>query len=296
MMKRHFLLYTLILLLVICYAGLGGYAYWIEPMMYEVRSMQIQLNHWHPEHNGLKILLLSDLHQRNSESEKARLNEIIRTANALKPDLIFLLGDYMHQKANHPDNVPPEHLVPLLAKLKSTYGTYAVLGNHDWWFGGHEIRKEFEAHGINVLENSSAEIKIKGKKICLLGLPDQKTRSFLLRNEGWNLPEDKNNPVLVLSHSPDYFKSMPERCELMFAGHTHGGQVHLPLLGALVIPTQYHFHSPDGWFRQNGQMLFVTRGLGTSMMKIRFLCKPEINLITLSRRPEQTTGKKSGTD
>ena len=252
-----------------------------EPESIEVNRHEVFLKNWHGEHNGLRFVIVSDIHQLDPPEDIARLKRVVRLMNDEKPDVILLLGDFIGERFNWKrKNASPEAIAAILKELKSARGVFAVLGNHDWWHGGDAVRKALEDVGIKVLENESAELSVNGKKLNLIGLPDRITRGRMLNTGG--LP-DAALPAIVLSHNPDYFEELKLPYEFMLAGHTHGGQVQLPWIGALIVPSKYGAKYASGFFEDGGRKLFVTRGTGTSIIKARFLCPPEIAVITIRK-------------
>lgn len=272
--KTCWILFGILLFLLV---GAGIYAVMIEPSLLLVRQEQVYLNHWHQEHNGLRVVLISDIHQMKDESALQRLDRIVERTNAEQPDLIFLLGDYIGRRATGSGHASPADVASRLKKLTPRFGTYAVLGNHDWWHSGTQIRLALQRAGITVLENETATVTISGKQLNITGLPDAKTRGFLYRRQE---PVRANNsdPTLLLSHSPHYFdepKMLPY--ELMFSGHTHGGQIVVPLVGPAILPSIDHsFQYTSGWYESDSRKLFITKGTGTSLLKIRLFAPPEI--------------------
>ncbi len=281
-LRRWVLLLVLISLL--CAAPAIIYSFYFEPYQLFINYQDVKLKNWHPEHNNLKVLVWSDIHQRNSNAAKKRLDELIMVANDQNPDIILLLGDYLGARIDIGNNATPQEIADQLAALKSRYGIYAVLGNHDWWYDGVEMRRQLERIGITVLENEFARITIDDKSFTILGLPDHYTRG-----DTWNpailadIPKD--DPVIILSHSPDFFPSLELPYELMLAGHTHGGQIVPPLIGPLIIPSKYGTRLAAGWYNIDDRRLFVTVGTGTSILHARFNCMPEIAVMNLQKQP-----------
>lgn len=269
----------LLLLLFFTLAGSGYYAFRIEPNTITLRNQTVELKNWHAEHDGLRVMLISDIHQGKTAAEFDRIEKIVELANSSEPDLVFLLGDYVGEEGRRST---PEDIAEVLSGLKSKYGIYAVLGNHDWWYDGERVRRALEKYNIKVLENSCIPVKIKGQSLNILGLPDRGTRPWFLEKNGVAKTDEKH-PMLVLSHSPDYFREVKIPFELMLSGHTHGGQIALPLLGALIVPSDYGKEQVKGLLDAGEKKLFITIGVGTSFIGARFLCPPEIVLLTLRR-------------
>jgi uncharacterized protein len=155
----------------------------------------------------------------------------------------------------------------------------AVLGNHDWWYDGERITRAFQAQGITVLEDDVRELEIRGQRLCIAGVGDLLTRAPSVRGALDRVPP--GCPVIVLMHEPDLFPMIDDRPLLTVAGHTHGGQVALPLLGRPIVPSKYGQRYAAGLVVENGHRMFVTTGVGTSIFPVRFGVPPEIALLTL---------------
>ena len=256
-----------------------------EPETFEVNAHTVYLKNWHKEHNGMRVAVLSDIHQLNTPHDYARLDRIIQATNDQKPDLILLLGDFLGGTMDWKRmNAQPRQIASCLKKLSAKHGVYAVLGNHDWWLDGQGIRDALLAVGIRVLENQVETLLIESKPLNIIGLPDAGTRQHLFDRDA--LP-DESIPALVMAHDPDSFSNLDLPYELTLAGHTHGGQVQLPVMGAVTSYSPLLSAYVEGMYEKSGRRLFVTRGLGTSLMKVRFRCLPEIVILTLYRQPEQ---------
>ena len=173
----------------------------------------------------------------------------------------------------------PEQMTAVLKDLKAPLGGYAVLGNHDWYFDGERVRKAFETDGIRVLENESAELRDGNQSLALVGLADAWTRPQDINGTIANAPPGL--PVIVITHNPDSFAQLPAGVSLLLAAHTHGGQVNLPIVGRLVVPSSYGQKYAAGHVEENGKHLFVTTGIGTSILPLRFRVPPEIAILTI---------------
>ncbi|MDD4817008.1 MAG: metallophosphoesterase [Victivallaceae bacterium] len=266
---------------VLCGMGGGIWAFYIEPASFQVNHYSVRLHNWHDEHNGLKVAVLTDIHLLKTPYELMRLQRIVAAVNAESPDIVVLLGDYMGNKVDYMNhNASAETIAGILHGLRGRYGCYAVLGNHDVWWNADRMCDALSAAGITVLENSHRSLLINGKTLNVIGLPDKTTRNNLF--DPSVLP-DPAIPALLLSHNPDYFPNAALHYEFMMAGHTHGGQVKLPLVGALVMSSRYGRKYTEGLCRDNGRQLFVSRGIGTSILHLRFMCPPEVAIIKIYR-------------
>jgi uncharacterized protein len=173
----------------------------------------------------------------------------------------------------------PERIAESLRGLRAPLGVYAVLGNHDWWFDGPRVTRAFEGVGIRVLENDAARVERNGRSLWLAGLADLWTRKPDVSRALTGVTDD--GPVIVFTHNPDLFPQVPPRAALTLAGHTHGGQVCLPLLGRPVVPSEFGQRYADGHVVEGGRHLFVSSGVGTSIIPVRFRVPPEVVILTL---------------
>ena len=171
--------------------------------------------------------------------------------------------------------MPIERIAAALSKIKAPGGIYAVLGNHDWWYGGENIATALEAVGIKVLANNSQTTNLNGTPLCLAGVEDITTRRPNILQALKNCRED----TILISHSPDIFPDVPQNVMLTLAGHTHGGQITLPLIGAPVVPSKFGQRYARGLIEEKGRKMIVSQGLGTSLLPIRFNTLPEIVIL-----------------
>lgn len=249
---------------------------------FDLIEYNIKLEHWHPEHNGLKIAIVSDLHQHADLKEQKRTLRIVEAINAQDVDLVFMLGDYLvypYQFTGKELSI--DETVDLIKGIKSRYGVYAVLGNHDWWESIRKLRIRMTEIGFNVMENQVEELIINGKTINIIGVPDMYTRR---KKISWNnLNVTNGEPTLVLSHNPLAFCYATIPFDLMFAGHTHGAQLRFPLLGGFIGFKQEAKYIM-GWFHDGDKRMFVTRGIGWSQIPLRTFCPPEVAIITIKKQ------------
>lgn len=266
-MKKFFIVVLLSLIV---------WAFFIEPNMLTVRTLNIKVQGL----KGLKVVFVGDFHVK--PNQKKHLTQIVNKINEQNPDLILSTGDFVSGHKSR-QSLPIEDIAKELSKLKSKYGIYAVLGNHDWWQGGEKIEKALEKNGIIVLGNENKIVNINGVKLYIAGVEDITTRNIDLVKALKNI----HHPSILLSHSPDVFPfiSKPSdfkitgNVDLTLAGHTHGGQVNIPFIGPLVVPSDYGKKYAQGLIKENSKIMFVTKGIGTSILPMRFNCTPEIVVI-----------------
>ena len=274
-------------------AGLAGYAVAIEPAMTPViRAYAPAPASW-PERIALRIGVIADIHACQPWMTAERILAIAQQVNALQPDLIVILGDFNagHRLVTGP--VMPAEWADALSGLTAPLGVFAILGNHDWWHGPvpgmpggpEEIRKALRQTRIALLENTAVSLTKDGQRFWLAGLADQMAHRI---QRGWTRGADdlsgtlalvpEQDPVILLAHEPFVFPKVPSRVALTLCGHTHGGQVNLPIIGAPMTPTRRYRY---GHIVELGRHVIVSGGLGESGLPIRLGVPPELLCVDL---------------
>jgi hypothetical protein len=187
--------------------------------------------------------------------------------------------------------MPMHTIAENLSGLRAKYGIVAVMGNHDDWYSNGEIAMELRAVGYGVLDNEIYTINVDGKSIRILGLRDQlHIGNWKSYTDGLKQVIAKDNgsgPIVALEHSPDVLPiisgdlSISPDLKLLLTAHTHGGQVWLPLIGTPIVPSSYGQKYSYGHIQENGVDMFVTSGVGTSILPFRFMVPPEIAVLTI---------------
>jgi uncharacterized protein len=278
--RRAFRLALLLILVLIVGSVLWGY--FIEPNRLVAHQATIQIDNWPAELSGLRIAMIGDVHTDTRYINEAKLQRIVELTNAQHPDVIVLLGDYNTGGRGNPHHVEPDVTARYLKNLTAPLGVYGVLGNHDWWYDGEKIRHAFESEGVPILDDEVKELNFHGKSFWLAGLADLWTRPQHIETTLAKAPA--GSTVIALTHNPDIFPNLPQSVPLLLAGHTHGGQVYIPLVGTPVVPSRFGSKYTAGDVFENGHHLFVTTGIGTSIMRVRFLVPPEIMILTVSSK------------
>ena len=254
--------------------ALTAWAGWLEPRRLVVRDIELALPRWRLD--GLRAGVLSDVHAGVPHMPLAKLARAVDALNDRAPDVHLLLGDYLDSSQPWRRRLAPELVAKELARLRAPLGTIAVIGNHDWRNSGDRVWRALEAEGVTVLEDRAVEL---ANGLWVAGLGDMRHRRPDVARALREIPEDA--PAIVLSHDPDMFPEVPERVSLTLAGHTHGGQVAIPLLRRPLLPSYYGERYARGHVIEHGRHLFVSSGLGTSGLPIRFLAPPEVLHLTL---------------
>jgi len=271
----------------------------IEPRWIEVVRVKVKLAGLSASLDGFTIAQLSDLHL-GPYVKVAQIRKAVALTNGLSPDLIVLTGDYVYGSADYSKACAQE-----LAALKATYGVYAVLGNHDHWTDADLVTDTLREVGITVLDNDHQAIQVGEARLWLIGIDSRGITasggwiSSLNRSDLralWRKEYDSLQAILealpakerriLLVHNPDFVETMPlEPIDLILSGHTHGGQVRLPILGTPLLPSAYGQKYAQGLVRSDGTPVYVNRGIGLIPPPVRFLCRPEVTLIRLLRPP-----------
>jgi predicted MPP superfamily phosphohydrolase len=269
------------LLLLVAFAlALLGWCYWTAIADPVVREADVALPDWPAGVPPVRALLMSDLHVAGPDMPPERLARIVEQANGQRPDIVFIAGDFISDRRMSTRSYSFAEAIAPLAGLRARLGTVAVLGNHDHWRNAVEARAALRRIGIRVLDNDAAEIG----PLAVGGLDDAFTHHQdlgAMLNALRALPGAR----IVLSHSPDPFAALARDATFMLAGHTHCGQIRLPLIGALSTMSAYGDRYACGLIREHGRTLIVSAGLGTSILPLRLGAVPDMWLIRLGPRP-----------
>jgi predicted MPP superfamily phosphohydrolase len=242
-----------------------------------VRRLDVPLERWPPGLDGLTVAAVADLHTGAPHVDERKVERVVARVQRESPDLIALLGDYADP--THALGVPvdPERVAERLGELRAPLGVFAVLGNHDWYHYGERVPRALRAAGIEVLENDAASVERGGEVLWVAGLADPNRRQA--RVEATLAMVPPGAPLIALTHDPDLFTQLRDRAAVTLAGHTHGGQLSVPLLRRAVAPTRHGY--VRGEVREHGGYMYVSRGVGTSHIPMRMAAPPEIAVLRL---------------
>ena len=254
----------------------------IEPARLVERDHALPLSGWPAQCDGLRLDVITDVHTGSPRNGVENLDRVVQRLIASDADAVLMAGDYVILSVFLGTYVDAgtiaEHLKPLTARKP----VYAVLGNHDWWKNGSDISAKFAAAGVRMIDNAAAQATFGDCRLWLVGLGD------LL--EGRPDPDKAfgavtdDGPVIALTHEPDLWPRIRDRAVLTVAGHTHGGQIH-PWPAAQPGRFAMRSHTLNGWIRDGGHDLFVSPGIGTSILPMRLGVPPEISRLTLRSAP-----------
>ena len=255
---------------------IGCFFFWgilVEPNRLVLHQETVAIANWPRELDGLKIAVLSDIHAGAWGIDDKKLRLIVARTNQLQPDMIVILGDYMTGNGTFRQRVDPEVFAPVLKELRAPLGVYSVLGNHDWWWDGPRVRRGLEANGIKVLDDEVLEVSARGISIWLAGLAVLDATQRIDATIATAMPTRR----IAIPQTQTFFHAS-QRVSL-FGGNFSRRTIWFPVIGPIVDPSTHGYDR--GHFFENNHHLFVTTGIGNSIIPIRFGVPPEIVLLTV---------------
>jgi predicted MPP superfamily phosphohydrolase len=225
----------------------------------------------------MRVAVLADLHVGSPFNGMSKLRRIVELTNNLKPDLILIPGDFVIDSVIGGSFVSPEEAAVELGRLRAPMGVWACLGNHDWWLDPRRVGRVLQGQGIGVLEDDAVRVQRGSTHFWLVGISDFREGPHDVRQATAQIRDGA--PVLMFTHNPDVFPDLSNRFSLLIAGHTHGGQVHVPFIGRPIVPSKYGQRYAYGHVVEGGRHLFVSTGLGTSIIPVRFGVPPEVTVL-----------------
>jgi hypothetical protein len=265
--------------------ALAGYTTLIEPNRPRIVRQELALRRWPARLDGFTIALLSDFHYDPYFSEHP-LHAAVAIVNGLHPDLIVLVGDYVSvplfndtDEKDEKAALAAEPCARLLRKMQAPHGLWAVLGNHDCFTDANVVSKALRSQGVQVLANQSVAIEANRGRFWLSGVNDVMAGRPDLDVTLDPVPGDE--ATILLAHEPDYADYVARHpVDLQLSGHSHGGQVRIPLIGPLYLPDMARKYV-WGLYRIGSLSLYTNPGLGTVGLPVRWNCPPEVTLLSL---------------
>lgn len=259
----------------IVFASAALLLYGLYPKSIRVEHVEVESARVGRNLERLKIVFLADFHFKRSD----RINgELLSRLRVLEPDIVLLGGDYIEHIQVLPD------FADFAAKIPARIGTFAIMGNWEIQSGAGagNVTTALRKRGVTVLENQVESVNVDGQTLNIAGLGEA-----IWGYDDLHLLKSRLNPggfTILLAHVPFVFDRLEELpVDLMLAGHSHGGQVCLPGVGPLWMPFGSGGYA-SGMFEKNGRRLYVTRGVGTSLLPVRIGCPPEITVIHLKHK------------
>ena len=258
--------------------GAGCYLYGREVEIHrvEVKHLTLTLPRLAPEFDGYRLVQIGDIHL-DDWTKPERLSGIVERVNAQRPDLIAIMGDFASRSAKQLDT---RRLTDALRGLRARDGVLTILGNHDYLTGVELIRRCIGEASVTELVNGVHTLRRGKAALHVAGIDDVMEGRSRLDLVLRDLPD--SGAAILLAHEPDFadVSAATGRFDLQLSGHSHGGQVRVPLLMRLALPP-FSQRYTSGLYRVGGMLQYTNRGLGFVDMRLRLLCRPEITVLTL---------------
>ena len=260
--------------------GIAGYSVLVEPNWFKLETVPLKLPRLPKSFSGIRVAQISDIHM-GGWMNPDRLQRVADLIIAQRPDLLLITGDFLIGD----DQVAFSHeavndLIVGLSRLTDLFPTLAVLGNHDYWTDAETVRRMLSSCGITDLTNKVYTLERGDERLHLCGVDDVWEGEVRLEEVIAQLPED--GAAILMAHEPDFadISAMTGRFDLQLSGHTHGGQVVLPIWGPPVLPYLGQKY-PSGLYKVGEMYQYTNRGVGMARLPIRINCPPEVTLFIL---------------
>lgn len=276
------------IIVIICLIIVGLYSYFIEPNKLVLKAYTLELPNWNKSLDGLKIGVVSDLHIGSKHVSIKTVKKAVKLLNANSCDVVFILGDF-DAKTIENSNISKKEISDSLKEINTD--VIAVLGNHDYEPSG-VVEPILKDANIKLLKNSETNIYYNKTLLRIYGVKDWWHANYNVKD----LLGDFSCPTILLSHNPDIFPQVPNNVSLTLSGHTHGGEIVLPIIGAVFVPSIYSQKYAKGLVIENNKHLFVTSGIA-SLSRFRLFNPPEVVILNLYSQTEnsaQNTLEKHG--
>jgi uncharacterized protein len=242
-----------------------------------IRTAQLKAENWPKGAPPVRVLLISDIHVAGPDMPPERVAKIAEQLNATKPDLILIAGDLISEKLLATRLFTPEEVVASLTAFKAPLGVIVALGNHDHWAGTAAFKRELASAKLTLLDNDA----VTRGPLIIGGVGDEFTGNADLAKTYRAMAIQKGVPMIV-THDPDIVPDLPSPVAAVFAGHTHCGQINRPWSGAPAMNvSRYGMRFQCGDIKDRGQRVFVTAGLGTSVVWLRYAAPPDAWVVTI---------------
>jgi len=267
-------------------AAIGAGALYHDTTDLKITRLEVPLRRLPSRFDGLRIVQLSDFHYDRYVDVRV-ITSAVQAANQLQPDVVVLTGDFVTQGPFTGEYDPPsardaEPCSHILSRLRSRLGIFAVLGNHDYYTDPNVVAEILRSRGFHMLRNQSFAVEQDGARLWMAGVNDVVAGADDLELALQKIPSTE--AVILLAHEPDFADWVPPgRVDLQLSGHSHGGQIVLPVIGPPYLPPLARKY-PWGLRRLGPLTLYTNRGVGTITLPLRFNCPPELTLFTLRAR------------
>ena len=275
--------------------GLAGGRGFMNSRALSLSRIEVRLKRLPPMFDGLKVGQITDIHAGPLVSQ-AQLRMGVDLLQAARPDLVVLTGDFvsgatkiLRTSYGGFNQRHYDYCLEELSKIRAPLGVFAVLGNHDFWSGtevAEKIVAGLEQIGVRVLRNDAVFLEREAERLYLVGVDDYWEGSYNLAQSLRGIPEDSCR--ILLSHNPDVNEDIElsrSRIDCVISGHTHGGQIVLPLIGAPYLPSPFGQKYRAGLVSDGERRTYVSRGLGVFFVPVRLNCPPEVTLLTFRMEP-----------
>ena len=254
------------------------YGFVIEPGRLVQRDYTLALRGWPAACDGLRIDVVSDTHTGSPRNGIEHLDRWVQALIESDAPIVLMAGDYVILSVLAGTYVPPEVIAQHLKPLTAQKQVYAVLGNHDWWKNGGKVSRAFSAAGVRMLDNANAQVQVSNCRFVIAGIDDPMAGHPDIARAYAGI--DAGKPVIALTHEPGLWPRLPSSTTFTVAGHTHGGQIN-PF--GMFTPRRFRAdsHALKGVYAEGGRTLFVTSGIGTSILPMRLGVTPEISRLRL---------------
>lgn len=260
--------------------GGAGYGVFMEPNLFQVETVRLKLPRLSPKFSGLRVAQISDIHM-GGWMNLERFQRVTDLTLAQSPDVLVITGDFLigHDETEISQPAVQDSIVSL-SRLAALLPTFAVLGNHDYWTDSNTVRHILSTCGITDLTNTVFTLKRENESLHLCGVDDIWEGNPRLDHVMAQLTD--NGAAILLAHEPDFADTSAAtgRFDLQLSGHTHGGQVVLPLIGPPILPYLGHKYG-SGLYKVGEMYQYTNRGVGMARLPIRINCPPEITLFIL---------------